>query len=384
VQASAVERMFVAIQAVMEERAGLLARSGARDLVEYRRKIVPRLAPDDPLPKTFPHLFIVVDEFAEMIVANPEYRAQFESITRLGRAFGVSLILAAQRPSGVVSDQMRANMKLRACLRVETPDDSRELLGRPDATFLPNKAGRGFIQVGSDLLQPIQVAWAGAAYNDERTVVLRDVIWLDDESLPDASAAADAPLYSALEISEALGLRSGETPSNVLDWIVGTAAVRAQRDGVPVQTKPWPDPLPEHLSLTDPLDARYLNTDPLEAERTIVINPTIDAWLNNAADKDLWPTFDWKEPLPLNVDIGFVDNPYRAEQRLLTIDLSTDPLVVFGAAGRGKTTLVKTLLTALAVTRSPNELHMYALDFGRGGLKSIRGLPHLKRHASSR
>jgi len=378
VQASAVERMFVAIQAVMEERATLLARSGARDLVEYRRKIVPRLAPEDPLPKTFPHLFIVVDEFAEMIVANPEYRAQFESITRLGRAFGVSLLLAAQRPSGVVSDQMRANMKLRACLRVETPDDSRELLGRPDATFLPNKAGRGFLQVGSDLLQPIQVAWAGAAYNDERTVVLRDVIWLDDESLPDASAAADAPLYSALEISEALGLRSGETPSNVLDWIVGTAAVRAQRDGVPVQTKPWPDPLPEHLSLTDPLDARYLNTDrTLGPERTIVINPTIDAWLNNAADENLWPTFDWKEPLPVTVDIGFVDNPYRAEQRLLTIDLSTDPLVVFGAAGRGKTTLVKTLLTALAVTRSPNELHMYALDFGRGGLKSIRALPHL-------
>ena len=265
----AVERMFVAIQAVMEERAALLARSGAKDLVEYRRKVAPRLGPDDPLPKTFPHLFIIVDEFAEMIVANPDYKAQFESITRLGRAFGVSLLLATQRPAGVVSDQMRANMKLRACLRVESAEDSRELLGRAEAAFLPNKAGRGYVQVGSDLLQPIQVAWAGAPYNDERTVVLRDVIWLDEESLPDASASADAPLYSALEISEALGMRPGETPSNVLDWIVGTAAVRAQRDGVPVQTKPWPDPLPEHLSLTDPLDARYLNTErSLGPERT--------------------------------------------------------------------------------------------------------------------
>ncbi|HKY84767.1 MAG TPA: FtsK/SpoIIIE domain-containing protein, partial [Anaerolineales bacterium] len=184
VQASAVERMFVAIQAVMEERAVLLARSGAKDLVEYRRKVAPRLGPDDSLPRTFPHLFIIVDEFAEMIVANPDYRAQFESITRLGRAFGVSLLLASQRPAGVVSDQMRANMKLRACLRVESADDSRELLGRADAAFLPNKAGRGYVQVGSDLLQPIQVAWAGAAYNDERTVLLRDVIWLDEEALP--------------------------------------------------------------------------------------------------------------------------------------------------------------------------------------------------------
>jgi len=378
VQGSAVERMFVAIQAVMEERAALLARSGAKDLVEYRRKVAPRLGPDDPLPKTFPHLFIIVDEFAEMIVANPDYRAQFESITRLGRAFGVSLLLATQRPAGVVSDQMRANMKLRACLRVETPDDSRELLGRPDASFLPNKAGRGYVQVGNDLLQPIQVAWAGAPYNDERIVLLRDVIWLDEEALPAASASADAPAYSALEISEALGMRPGETPSNVLDWLVGTAAVRAQRDGVPVQTKPWPDPLPEHLSLTDPHDARYLNTDrALGPDRTIVVNPVIGAWLNNTADKNLWPPFNWKEPPPLRVDIGLVDNPYRAEQRLLTIDLSTDPLVIFGASGRGKTTFVKTLLTALAVTRSPNELHIYALDFGRGGLKSMKALPHL-------
>ncbi|MBM2844008.1 MAG: cell division FtsK/SpoIIIE, partial [Anaerolineales bacterium] len=350
VQAGAVERMFVAIQAVMEERASLLARSGAKDLVEYRRKVAPRLGPDDPLPKTFPHLFIIVDEFAEMIVANPDYRAQFESITRLGRAFGVSLLLATQRPAGVVSDQMRSNMKLRACLRVESAEDSRELLGRAEAAFLPNKAGRGFVQVGSDLLQPVQVAWAGAPYNDERTVLLRDVIWLDEEALPAAAASADAPAYSALEISEALGMRPGETPSNVLDWLVGTAAVRAQRDGVPVQTKPWPDPLPEHLSLTDPLDAHYLNTErSLGPERTVVINPVIDAWLNNTADKDLWPSFNWKEPPPLQVDIGLVDNPYGAEQRLLTIDLSTDPLIIFGASGRGKTTFVKTLLTALAV-----------------------------------
>ena len=72
-----------------------------------------------------------------------------------------------------------------------------------------------------------------------------------------------------------------------------------------------------------------------------------------------------------------VDNPYRAEQRLLTIDLSNDPLVLFGASGRGKTTFVKSLLLALAATRSPNELHMFAFDFGRGGLKTIKDMPHL-------
>ena len=81
-----------------------------------------------------------------MIDDNPEYRAELESITRVGRAQGVNLILASQRPKGV-SDQMRANIKLRLCLRVEQADTSRELLRRPDAAMLPNgMPGRGYIQ----------------------------------------------------------------------------------------------------------------------------------------------------------------------------------------------------------------------------------------------
>ncbi|MEK7807884.1 MAG: FtsK/SpoIIIE domain-containing protein [Chloroflexota bacterium] len=378
-QANSVERMFTAIQAVMEERATLLARSGAKDLVEYRKKVVPRLAPDDPLPRVFPHLFIIVDEFAEMITANPEYRSKFESVTRLGRAFGVSLLLATQRPSGSVSDQMRANMKFRICLRVETPDDSKELLGQPDAAFLPNLGGRGYIQVGNDILTATQIARAGGDYSDERTEILRDVIWLDDES--PASAAADSnnlPLYSSLEVAEALGMKPGDKPNTLVDWIVGVTALRAKRDGVPIQSKPWPDPLPENLLLNESVGADYLNTDRLvEANKTIVISESVAAWLNATEEKSLWQPVDWKSPPPLRADIGIIDNPYQAEQRLLTIDLSTDPVVLFGAAGRGKSTFLKTLLTALAAARSPADLHIYAFDFGRGGLKAIKALPHL-------
>ena len=75
-QPNAVERMFIAIQAVMDQRAELLAQSGVSDLVKYRAEVAPKLAPDDPRPRTFPHLFIIVDEFAEMIAANPDYTAE--------------------------------------------------------------------------------------------------------------------------------------------------------------------------------------------------------------------------------------------------------------------------------------------------------------------
>ena len=373
---NAVERMFVAIEAVMTQRSAILAQANAKDLVEYRQKVIPKLPPDSPLPRAFPHLFIIVDEFAEMITANPDYRAKFESITRLGRSFGVSLLLATQRPAGVVSDQMRSNMKFRICLRVETPDDSKELLGRPDAAFLPNLGGRGYIQVGNDVAQAIQVAWAGSEYSDDRATVLKDVIWLDEESLP--MAGEDAALYSALEVGEALGLPAGEKPPKLVDWIVGIAALRAKRDGVPPQRKPWPEPLPARLSLTDAVDARYLNTArAVDANRTLILNDPVDAWLNNTDEKSIWPAFDWKAPRPLRVDIGLVDNPSRAEQRLLTIDVASEPVVLFGSAGRGKSTFIKTLLIALATTRSPNELHLYALDFGSSGLRAITALPHL-------
>ena len=374
----AVERMFVAIQAVMAERSSVLAKSGAKDLVEYREKVIPRLKPDDPLPKTFPHLFIIVDEFAEMISANPEYKDQFESVTRLGRAFGVTLILSTQRPAGVVTDQMRADMKFRMCLRVETTEDSKELLDRPDAAFLPNMGGRGYIQVGNDILTPLQVARVAGDYSDDRTVVLRDVIWLDEATESGEQADDDQPQYSDLEIAEALRMKPGELPTTMLDWIVGITAIRAKRDGAPVQRKPWPDPLPSNLSLTDPVDAKYLNTDrAISDDRQLVINEPLNDWLNNTDEQPIWPEFDWTAPEPLMATIGLIDNPRSAEQRLMSLQLSDGPIVMFGAGGRGKTTFLKSLMTSLASSRTPNELHMYALDFGRMGLKSIKDLPHL-------
>ena len=118
--------------------------------------------------RPIPHLFIIIDEYAEMIDDNPEYKAELESITRVGRSIGVNLVLASQRPKGV-TDQMRANIKLRLCLRVEETDTSRELLRKPDAAFLPNGIpGRGYLQIGNENLELIQVSYTGEAQPDDR------------------------------------------------------------------------------------------------------------------------------------------------------------------------------------------------------------------------
>ncbi|HEX9808088.1 MAG TPA: FtsK/SpoIIIE domain-containing protein, partial [Alphaproteobacteria bacterium] len=351
---NAVERIFVAIKAEMDRRAAILAKAGASDLVEYRKKVIPTLKPDSPFPDTFPHLFVVVDEFAEMIQANPDYKLQFEQITRLGRAFGVTLILATQRPSGAVTDQMKANMKFRICLRMETPDDSKELLNKTDAARLPQIAGRGYLQAGSETLTEVQVAWSGAPYTDDQ---------------PD-------PQYPTEIVLEALG--TSEKPRSTLTWLVGALGAEAKRLNIPKQRKPWPDPLPAELPLNRPVDASYLPDVP---EDKTVLAPAIAAWVDAASKKpeqaaSLWKPFDWKSPLPLKAVIGVMDDPYHSIQRLFTIDVAADPIAVFGASGRGKSTLIKSLVLALGARHSPRDFHFYAIDFGRGGLRSLRNLPH--------
>jgi len=381
-EGNAVERMFIAIKAELDRRSAILKDTNVKHVVEYRKKGYHLKAP-------FPHLFIIVDEFAEMVAENSEYKARFDSITRLGRAIGVSLILATQRPTGAVTDQMRANMKFRICLRVETSDDSRELLKRSDAAFLPsNVPGRAYVQVGSDQLNLMQVARAGGGYSIERPVVLDDFIWLEDEVIPvasgdgrgaaggdGASAAAAGTVqvaalpFSTEEIADALG---GQAPETLVDWVVGYTALLAQREAVPKQIKPWPDPLPVRLALNLPIDAKHINTARPHDGR-LVLSPSVAQW---SQETPTWEPVNWRSA-PLRVDIGIVDNPYASEQRILTMDLTRGPIVLFGAPGWGKSTFFRTLMLALAASHSPADLQMYALDFGKGGLNAIQALPHL-------
>jgi S-DNA-T family DNA segregation ATPase FtsK/SpoIIIE len=383
-EGNAVERMFIAIKAELDRRGKILKDYNVKHIVEYRKK-------GYHLEHPFPHLFIIVDEFAEMVAENAEYKARFDSITRLGRAIGVSLILATQRPTGAVTDQMRANMKFRICLRVETTEDSRELLKRSDAAYLPsNIPGRAYVQVGSDQLSLMQVARAGGSYSVNRPTTLEDFVWLEEEELetmgsdgkggnaeqeildPEGDDSGIMNETSDVTIQGITDKLGGQQPETLVDWIVGYTAFLAEKEDVQPQSKPWPDPLPEQLPLNLPISATYINTA-RSTDGTIVLCPEVAAWLE-ATGK--WLPLNWRGK-PLSVDIGIVDNPYDSEQRILNIDLTRGPLVLFGASGWGKSTFLRTLMLALAATHSPGDLHMYALDFGKGGLNAVKALPHL-------
>ncbi|MEW5987095.1 MAG: FtsK/SpoIIIE domain-containing protein, partial [Chloroflexota bacterium] len=204
---SAVERMFAAIKAELNRRQALNVATESKHIVHYRERGLhapPYGQSKSIKDKTYstapyPHLFIIIDEFAEMIAEKPEFKAELNSITRLGRALGVTLILAAQRPSGV-TDQMRANIKFRICLRVETREESSEVLRRPDAAYLPNGVpGRGYLQVGNESIEVVQVAYSGGEYTGAQQSRPK-VIWKNRPKAADSSPAEEeAPkLYKVL------------------------------------------------------------------------------------------------------------------------------------------------------------------------------------------
>jgi DNA segregation ATPase FtsK/SpoIIIE-like protein len=340
---AAVARMFTSINAEIRRRQALNTRTGTKDIIDYRRKGL-HLSGDK-----YPHLFIIIDEYAEMIQENDKYLHELESITRVGRAQGVNLILASQQPKGV-TDQMRANIKLRLCLRVEQMDTSRELLRRPDAALLPNgMPGRGYLQIGNENIELIQVSYTGEKQEDDRE---HAVIWPDR--------------------ADKVSVGSDEEPPKLFDMAVRLASELWERKMAP---KPWPAFLPDYFSLESPL------TDAKRGTR-FTLQSTVTDWINGDVAA-LWQGVDWQHKEPqsphnaLNPIIGLIDDPVEASQEPLRIDFSRSHLVVFGDSGMGKTMLLRTLLISLVTVHSPDELHLYILDLGGRNFRSFEKLPHV-------
>ena len=332
---AAVHRMFASIDAEIRRRQALNAETGTKDIVDYRRK---------NLHKTYdayPHLFIIIDEYSEMIDDNPDFKANLDSITRVGRAQGVNLILASQKPKGVTG-QMRANIKMRLCLRVEELDTSRELLHRPDAALLPNGLpGRGYLQIGNENLELIQVSWTGENQPDERDV---PVIWTKRKKKQTTESSDDPKLYDAV-VTMAEELMDGQR--------------------VP---KPWAGFLPTTFSLQSSLYDSQKNEE-------FELMTAVTDWLNGDSES-LWTGINWRTEAMRPI-AGLLDNPAEAWQGPLRFELNRTHLAIMGDSGWGKTSLVRTIITSLAATHSPNEFHAYVLDLGGRNYRSLEGLPHM-------
>ncbi|MCL1852296.1 MAG: type VII secretion protein EssC [Peptococcaceae bacterium] len=331
---AAIKRSLISIESELKRRQTLFAQAGKQqgvsniDIYKYQ-KLYREQAVREPLP----HLFIISDEFAELKTQQPEFMTQLVSAARIGRSLGVHLILATQKPSGVVDDQIWSNSRFRVCLKVQDKSDSQDMLKRPDAAEL-TETGRFYLQVGyNELFDMGQSAWAGAPYYPaDRVVAAKDdsVIVIDRNGRPLREAKSDKK-------------KQTKNPRKQLDAIT-----------------------------------EYLKT--IAAEENIRARPL---WLDPIAPNILLSTIKKKYPAPpqayiLNPIIGEYDDPARQRQCVLTLPLSAEGnAVVYGAAGNGKTTFLNTLIYSLMQDHSPDEVNIYLLDFSAETLRAFAKAPHI-------
>ncbi|WP_130810257.1 FtsK/SpoIIIE domain-containing protein [Olsenella sp. Marseille-P4559] len=282
------------------------------------------------LAEPMPHLFVVADEFAELKAQEPEFMDGLVSAARIGRSLGVHLVLATQKPTGVVSDQIQANSRFRVCLRVADAADSREMIRRPDAAALEGP-GRFILLVGYDERLVLgQAAWAGG---------------------PCAAGSGPARDLS-VELCDACGAQlASARPA------AGAPAAGTELDAV----------LAEVRRAAGGRGARRLWLPPLQAHPTV------------AALRARYPEARAGDgPWELDPVVGELDDPARQEKRPLALPLSREGnAVVYGAVGSGAEGVLQAALWDLLLDHGADELNVYAVDLGSGTLAAFRGAPQV-------
>lgn len=329
---STIQRSLISVESELKRRQHVLneARSlsdeGTIDIYSYQRMYRNRIV-TDPMP----HLFIICDEFAELKQQQPEFMEQLISIARIGRSLGVHLILATQKPAGVVNEQIRSNTKFRICLKVQDKADSMDMLERPEAASL-RETGRFYLQVGyNELFALGQSAWSGAKYQPQDEVVVQK-----DESVQFIDGAGQSVLTIKPEQQ-----KKEDSGSQLVEIVRMLTALAAEQKIRPRSL--WKPALPKEIDFAQ-----------------LKVIPGNDAQDRHVVAK-----------------IGLVDDPQRQEQFPLQIDFnSCGNLLVIGDAGSGKTTLIHTIVRQMIQRYSPDEFQFYALDYSSRMLKHYKDLPH--------
>lgn len=298
------------------------------DIYKYQK-----LYREGKVKEPLPHLFIISDEFAELKKEQPDFMTELTSTARVGRSLGVHLILATQKPGGVVDDQIRSNSRFRVCLKVQDGGDSMEMLGRPEAAALVD-TGRFYLQVGyNELFEVGQSAWAGAPYYPSAKVI---------KDRDDAISVIDTNGQVMAEVNTDPFAMIKDPPKQldvITDYI--SKVSREERIG---HWKMWLDPIPD-LIYVDELSEKY----PESRDHAYVLNPIV----------------------------GEYDDPAHQSQGILRVPLTRDGnVVVYGSSGSGKAMFLEAMFYSLMKEHGPLEVNMYVLDFGAETLTAFADSPH--------
>ncbi|HWE12542.1 MAG TPA: FtsK/SpoIIIE domain-containing protein [Solirubrobacteraceae bacterium] len=328
------ERALQSLEAELRHRERVLRENGVADLLEYGRVIADGSA--EPLPR----LVVIIDEFATLAAELPEFIASLVGIAQRGRSLGVHLLLATQRPSGAVSENIRANTNIRICLRVNTAQESNDVIDSPAAALIRRgQPGRAQVRLGPSELVPIQTALVSASSpsGPGGTLELRPFHF--------PAPAESTPQGWAVAASGDAQDGASSQPTQ-LERIV--AAARKAFADRPTPRRPWLPPLPLDVELSSLLELdRAHPARPLGGERGLV------------------------------VPVGLGDDPAAQAQYPVGWNLDAGNLLLFGIGGSGTTTALMALVVALAELADPASAHVYVMDFGAGELAPLARLPQV-------
>ena len=341
-----VDRMHDALGGELLRRQELLRASGHASVRDHERA---RRAGADLRP--LPSLLVVVDEFSEMLAARPELLDLFLAVGRLGRSLGLHLLLASQRLEEGRLRGLDAHLSYRVGLRTFSAQESRSVLGVPDAASLPPVPGLGYLRTEPTSLVRFSAAYVSGpapAPLPEASPVAGDT---PSSAVVPFRAGPITPRRPAAEPPGPPG-RPGSPPSELE---VAVAAVAAATGGQERAHQVWLPPLegPEPLSGL----LGVLRTDPGRG----LHSPS------------------WHDPRRLRVPVGWVDRPRDQCRDPLVLDLdgSGGHVGVVGGPRSGKSTFLLTAVIALALTATPRRCQVFALDLAGGALARLDGLPHL-------
>ena len=316
-----INRSLLSIKAELVKRQALFAAAGVNHINDYIR-----LFKKNEVTQPLPHLIIIVDEFAELKSEFPDFMKELISAARIGRTLGVHLILATQKPAGVVDAQIWSNSKFKLCLKVQTKEDSNEVIKTPLAAEIV-EPGRAYFQVGNnEIFELFQSAYSGVKVAEDG----------DDKT----------HVFSVYSLN---------------NWGKKTLIYTNKKKNTSEDAKNQLQTIVDYIDLY----CKSANISPLSG----ICLPS----LPDVTTKESLGAFEAKNTQSIVIPVGIYDDPERQDQGNYCLDLSENNTYVIGSAMTGKTTLLQTILLQLMDYYTPDDVNVYIIDCGNMTLKAFEG-----------
>lgn len=346
-----VDRMGDSIRGELNRRQEMLRDAGNYANIHDYEKARAAGAALQPIPS----LVLVIDEFSELLTAKPDFIEMFVQIGRIGRSLGVHLLLASQRLEEGRLRGLETYLSYRVGLRTFSAAESRAAIGVPDAYELPNVPGSGLLKFGTGEMVRFKAAYVSGVYRSGTQRASLGGGPLPVDRRPVLFTAAEVPVQYAPVPQQRPSAPDGpEVDDALADTVLDVIVRRLEAQG-PAAHQVWLPPLDSPPSLDGLL-------------------PGLTAVQGRGLTQP-----DYEGAGRLVVPAGLVDKPYEQRRDPLWVDFSgaAGHMQILGGPQSGKSTLLRTLISAFALTHTPYEVQFYGLDFGGGGMSAVAGLPHV-------